>query len=81
MMEIKQYIFGKTKRYSNLICFGFEKFESIHEEGVNHYFEKLSVKENLHYHLSRGFDEKLNKRRLSYLSKICYKGLNGEEEQ
>ena len=48
MMEIKQYIFGKTKRYSNLICFGFEKFESIHEEGVNHYFEKLSVKENMH---------------------------------
>ena len=42
--------------------------------------EKLNVKEKLHY-LFKGFDEKLDKRKLSCLLKISYEGLNEEEEK
>ena len=40
------------------------KLAAVDEEDVNYCLEELSLKQKLHYHLFKGFDEKLNKIKL-----------------
>ena len=42
----------------------------IDEECLDDHIKELGIKEKLHYHLSKHFDEKLNTKKLSHLLKI-----------
>lgn len=47
-----------NRLFSKCTGCGFKKIAAIVEEDLNYYLEKLGVKEKMHYHLFKDFDEK-----------------------